>query len=140
MAFRTDLFPLGGDDLKYYAFTLKGELEVDGRRAFDVLFEPASLPGHVRERPVDRSHRTQSRVRRVARMEKGICRQWQGEVWVDAEEFQPLRIVTKMAKGVPWGVRVFLGRMCASLDFRLSTSRVGPECVVSEILWRGVWH
>jgi hypothetical protein len=30
-------------------------------------------------------------------------------IWIDAEGYQPVRIDTKLPKGVPWGVPVFLG-------------------------------
>jgi hypothetical protein len=56
--------------------------------------------------------------------EQTACRPWKGEVWIDAEDYQPVRIDTKLSKGVPWGVRVFLGIDIHQLGFSLTYQRV----------------
>jgi hypothetical protein len=56
-----------------------------------------------------------------------LCRPWKGEAWIDAEDHQPIRIVTQLAKGVPWGVRVFLGIDVRQLGFSISYQRVAAN-------------
>lgn len=103
------LFPLSGPELTRYRFTLKGETTIKGRRAYDILFEPADLK---------ESH--------CIDIDAHGCSPWRGEAWVDAEDFQPVRIDTQLAKGVPWGVRVFMGINIHQLGFSLTYQRVAP--------------
>ncbi len=104
------LFPLGPDELKYYKFSLKGETVLQGRRVFDIRFEPSE----VRDLCIH-----------VGGDEDNPCHQWKGEVWIDMQEFQPVRIHTEMAKGVPWGVRLFLGINIRQLGFSVTYLRAG---------------
>lgn len=97
------LFPLSGGEVEHYRFSLKGETTVKGRRAFDILFEPA-LP--------------------KAGCGDDACRPWKGEAWIDAEDYQPIRVDTELFKGVPWGVRVFMGINIRQLGFSLTYQRV----------------
>ena len=52
-----------------------------------------------------------------------ICQPWEGEVWVDAEELMPVRIETKLARGIPWAVRTFLGTNVQQLGFSITYAR-----------------
>lgn len=108
------LFPLGSGELPYYRFTLKGETTVKGRRAYDITFAPMehSFCADIDGEKLD------------TRGTEHICRPWKGEVWIDAEDYQPVRIDTQMAKGVPWGVRVFMGINLRQLGFSLNYERV----------------
>ena len=106
------LFPLRSEELGYYKFSLRGEAEVRGRHTYNIAFEPAELKDlciHVGED------------------EENPCHQWKGEAWIDAQEFQPVRIETQMAKAVPWGVRVFLGTNVRQLGFSVDYQRVAEN-------------
>ena len=122
------LFPLGSDELRNYKFSLKGETAIAGRRAYDIAFEPAGSKGVCIDAGDDQSqvgihvHTSGG----TSDAEQTACRPWKGEVWIDAEEYQPVRIDTQLAKGVPWGVRVFLGTDIHQLGFSLTYRRVAP--------------
>ena len=121
-----ELFPLLAEDLPYYKFTLKGETTVQGRRAYDILFEPVDLKNfciQVGDENTGFKLRVEVRSDNVA-PEGSLCRSWKGEAWIDAEEYQPIRIDTQVAKGVPWGVRVFLGINIRQLGFSINYKRV----------------
>jgi hypothetical protein len=108
-----ELFPLRGEELQYYKFALKGEADVRGRRTYDIAFEPADLKDlciHVEDSSGENP-----------------CHQWKGEAWIDSEDYQPARIDTKMAKAVPWGVRVFLGTNIRQLGFSIDYQRVAEN-------------
>jgi hypothetical protein len=104
------LFPLGSEDLVKFKFSLKGQTTVSGRRAYDITF----VPLENKDVCID------------AYGAKSECNPWKGEVWVDAEDYQPARIVTTLAKGVPWGVQVFMGINVSQLGFALTYQRVAP--------------
>src|SRR5258707_2878327 len=105
------LFPLASKDLAYYKFTMKGQTDYDGRRAYQVPFEPAR-----REMCVN-----------IGGKDDCMSRPWKGEAWIDAEEFQPMRIVTELAIQIPWGVRVFLGTNLRQTGFSVTYRRVGEN-------------
>ena len=104
------LFPLGVDEIQYYKFSVKGETVLQGRTVFDILFEPKEI---------------QDLCIHVGGDEDNSCHQWKGEVWIDKQEYQPVRIHTEMAKGVPWGVRLFLGINIRQLGFSVTYQRAG---------------
>jgi hypothetical protein len=106
------LFPLRSEELGYYRFSIKGESEVRGRHTYDIVFEPAEL---------------KDLCVHVGGDEENPCHQWKGEVWIDSQEFQPVRIETQMAKAVPWGVRVFLGTNVRQLGFSIDYQRVAEN-------------
>ncbi len=110
------LFPLGAEDLEYYLFTLKGETTVKGRRAYDITFRPVEHKGVCIDVDGDKAE--------SGNASEQVCRPWKGEVWIDAEDFQPVRVDTQLAKGVPWGVRVFMGINLRQLGFSLNYQRV----------------
>ena len=107
-------FPLGAEDLPDYQFALKGETTVKGRRAYDITFRPVEHDGLCIDVAGDK-----------AGDKDRVCHTlWKGEVWIDAEDYQPVRIDTQLAKGVPWGVRVFMGINLRQLGFSLNYQRV----------------
>lgn len=119
------LFPLGPEEIAHYKFTLKGETTINGRRAYDVTFEPAGARGVCID-VGDEQSETKLHVDLRDDEEQAGCRPWKGDVWVDAEDFQPVRITTKLAKGIPWAVRVLMGINIHQLGFSLAYQRVAP--------------
>jgi hypothetical protein len=105
--FPRKIFPLTSGELDSYRFSLKGDSAVNGRRAHNIHFEPV-----YRNICIDENAQT--------------CRPWKGDVAVDAEDFQPVRIDTQLAKGVPWGARVFMGINIGQLGFSAVFRRVAP--------------
>lgn len=101
------LFPLSADDLASYRFTLKGETTINGRRTYDITFEPAGHKGVCIDVGEEKSAFTVHLhgTGESSEAEQSGCRPWKGEVWIDAEEFQAIRIDTRLAREVPWGVR-----------------------------------
>ncbi|MCC7156347.1 MAG: hypothetical protein IT161_17345 [Bryobacterales bacterium] len=91
-----DLFPLTRDKQADYTFELEGTKEIKGRKVYRISFKPADKEDFG----------------------------WTGEVLVDAEEYQPVNVFTKMSRGVPWGVKVFLGTDVKQLGFNLTYTRV----------------
>ena len=100
------LFPLLTKDLRLYRFTMQGQTKVGDRPAWQIAFEP--IKGKDSE-------------------EHGEMRPWRGEIWVDTEEFQPVRIQTQLAFRIPWGVRVFLGTNLRQTGFSLTYRRVADN-------------
>jgi hypothetical protein len=92
-----NLFPLRSADLPAYAFTMKGELQHQGRRTYRIAFEPAKKAKEMC-------------VHAGADEDNGCVETpWMGEAWIDAAELEPVRIDTHLAFKVPWAVRTFLG-------------------------------
>jgi hypothetical protein len=104
------LFPLRAEDLEYYEFRLKGETTVKGRRAYYIAFAPVEHKGPC--------------IDSGSSAPEHACRPWKGEAWIDVEDYQPVRIDTQLAKGVPWGLRVFMGINIRQLGFSLNYQRV----------------
>ncbi|MEZ5355783.1 MAG: hypothetical protein R2762_24375 [Bryobacteraceae bacterium] len=104
------LFPLRTKDLALYRFAAAGEGEHEGRRFWKIAFEPAEKRGLF-----------------VDSDEDGPVRPWKGEAWVDAEEYQPVRIVTDLAYKIPWAVRTFLGTNLQQTGFSVTYQRVAPN-------------
>lgn len=93
-----NLFPLRVEDLDQYHFRLAGEATVGGRAVRKVTFSPKSKDG----------------------------RPWNGELWIDAEDLQPVRMTTDLAHKIPLGVRVFLGTDIRQAGFSATYTRVAP--------------
>jgi hypothetical protein len=101
------LFPLRLKTLGSYSFTLKEEAVFRGRPAFRIGFEPErkNFCGDGDDK-------------------EGDCgAAWKGEIWVDAAEFQPMRISTDLAHGIPWQIRLFLGTNIKQLGFTVTYER-----------------
>jgi hypothetical protein len=89
------LFPLTTDEQKDYEFTLIGEQVQDGRKIFHISF-----------RPKDKSDIS-----------------WAGEAYIDAEEFQPVRVFTKLSRRIPFAVRTLLGTDLPGVGFNVVYKR-----------------
>ncbi len=92
-----DMFPLTAKEQEHYAYRLAGVQKVNGVDALRLTFEPKKGDEE---------------------------RAWAGEVLVDAAEFQPIRVVTKLAFNIPWAVKVFLGTNVRQLGFTVTYRKV----------------
>ena len=90
-----DLFPLTTDGQKDYDFTLLGQEMQEGRSVY-----------HVGFRPKDKNDIS-----------------WAGEAYIDAAEFQPVRVFTKLSRRIPFGVRTFLGTDLPGIGFNVEYKR-----------------
>jgi hypothetical protein len=88
-----DLFPLTSDEQKDYEFKLLGQEIEQGRNVYHIAF-----------RPKDKDEIT-----------------WAGEAYIDAAEFQPVRVFTKLSRRIPFGVRTFLGTDLPRIGFKSCT-------------------
>lgn len=106
------LFPLSSAELPHYKFRLLGEGEHKGRPYHRVGFEPTGTEVCVH----------------VGKDEDDSCdsRPWKGEVWIDAEDLQPVRIATELNRRIPMAVRVLLGTNLSQLGFSVTYTRVAP--------------
>lgn len=90
-----DLFPLTTEEQKKYEFTLLGEGTYKGRKAYRIGF-----------RPKDRHEFT-----------------WMGEALVDAGDYEPVQVFTKLARRIPFAVRTFLGTDVPGAGFNVDYAR-----------------
>jgi hypothetical protein len=90
-----DLFPLTSDEQKDYKFKLLGQEIEQGRNVYHIAF-----------RPKDKDEIT-----------------WAGEAYIDAAEFQPVRVFTKLSRRIPFGVRTFLGTDLPGIGFNVVYKR-----------------
>ncbi len=122
------LIPLSSDEIANYAFSLKGETTINRRLAWDIKFEPVDQ-GHICIDAGDEDSKAKAHVDLRANHDhqESPCRPWKGEVWIDEEDFQPVKIDTQLAKGIPWGFRVFMGINVGQLGFSLTYHRVAPR-------------
>ncbi len=90
-----DLFPLTSEQQKDYAFELLGKQTVRGRDVYRIGFGPK-----------DR---------------KGIG--WAGEALIDAQEFEPIRVFTRLSRRIPLAVRTLLGTDLPGLGFNVEYRR-----------------
>jgi hypothetical protein len=90
-----DLFPLTSEEQKKYLFEPAGEETVQGRKVYRVRF-----------RPLDKEELT-----------------WAGEALIDAAEFEPLKVYTKLSRKVPLLVRTLLGIDVPGLGFNVEYQR-----------------
>lgn len=86
-----DLFPLTSEEQKTYAFQLLGEETQDGRRVY-----------HIGFRPKNKDEIT-----------------WAGEAYIDASEFEPVRVFTKLSRRIPLMVRTLLGTDLPGIGFNV---------------------
>ena len=85
-----DLFPLTYHQQFKYEFRLSGRETYRGRSVYRIVFDPKERYG------------------------------WKGEALIDAEEYQPVFVSTKMAHGVPLPVKTLLGSDVKGLGFSVS--------------------
>lgn len=90
-----DLFPLTSEEQKNYTFHLLGEETQDGRRVY-----------HIGFRPKDKDEIT-----------------WAGEAYIDAAEFEPVRVFTKLSRRIPFMVRTLLGTDLPGIGFNVAYQR-----------------
>ena len=90
-----DLFPLTTEGQKDYAFKLLGQEEQQGRSVY-----------HIGFRPRDKNDIS-----------------WAGEAYIDAAEFQPVRVFTKLSRRIPFAVRTFLGTDLPGIGFNVVYKR-----------------
>jgi hypothetical protein len=90
-----DLFPLTTEGQKEYDFTLLGQEVQDGRSVY-----------HIGFRPKDKNDIS-----------------WAGEAYIDASEFQPVQVFTKLSRRIPFGVRVLLGTDVPGIGFTVTYKR-----------------
>ena len=90
-------FPLTPREQQRYVFTLLDEERVDGRDVYRIAFEP-------RKKGKDDD------------FDRAI---WEGEAFVDKEQFQPVFVTTNMARKVPLAVRTLLGTNFKQIGFAL---------------------
>jgi len=90
-----DLFPLTTEGQKDYNFTLLRQEMQEGRSVY-----------HIGFRPKDKNDIT-----------------WAGEAYIDAAEFQPVRVFTKLSRRIPFGVRTFLGTDLPGIGFNVVYKR-----------------
>jgi hypothetical protein len=88
-----DLFPLTADQQRHYRFALKGRHDYRGREVYVVTFEPhGSEDGGT----------------------------WAGQALIDAREFQPVLVTSRLALRVPLWVKTVLGTRVKGVGFSLS--------------------
>ncbi len=90
-----DLFPLTTDEQKQYKFRLLDHEPFEGRRAYHIAFTPQDAEDT----------------------------DWAGEAYIDAQEFQPIYVFTKLAQPLPFGVRKFLGTDLPGIGFAVHYRR-----------------
>jgi hypothetical protein len=90
-----NLFPLTTEAQKDNDFTLLGQEVEDGRSVYHISF-----------RPKDKNDIS-----------------WAGEAFIDAAEFQPVRVFTKLSRRIPFGVRTFLGTDLPGIGFNVEYKR-----------------
>jgi len=88
-----DLFPLTADQQRHYRFAVKGRHDYRGREVYVVTFEPhGSEDGGT----------------------------WAGQALIDAREFQPVLVTSRLALRVPLWVKTVLGTRVKGVGFSLS--------------------
>ena len=90
-----DLFPLTSEEQKEYDFQLLGQETQDGRNVYHIGFGPK-----------DKHEIT-----------------WAGEAYIDALEFQPVRVFTKLSRRIPLAVRTLLGTDVPGVGFNVVYKR-----------------
>jgi hypothetical protein len=90
-----DLFPLTSEEQKNYDFQWLGLEIQEGRKIY-----------HVGFRPKDKDEIT-----------------WAGEAFIDAEEFEPVRVFTKLSRRIPFAVRTLLGTDLPGIGFNVVYKR-----------------
>ncbi len=90
-----DLFPLTTEGQKDYEFTLLGQETQEGRSVY-----------HIGFRPKDKNDIS-----------------WAGEAYIDAAEFQPVRVFTKLSRRIPFAVRTLLGTDVPGVGFNVVYKR-----------------
>jgi len=100
--FSHDLFPMTRAEQRHYQFKYLGMTKVGKADAYRISFEP--LKG-------DDDFGDDDRV-------------WKGEILLDPEEFQPVKVTTELAFKIPVAVKILLGTNIKQLGFNVSYKKV----------------
>ena len=87
----SDLFPLTSEQQKDYVFKLLGQETLQTHNVY-----------HIRFWPKDKDEIT-----------------WAGEAYIDAEEFEPVLVFTKLSRRIPFMVRTLLGTDVPGIGFNV---------------------
>lgn len=98
-----DLFPLTAEEQKGYRFTLKSRENFRGWEVYRITFEP------------DRSRKSKN--------EEDSSGPWAGEAVIDAAEYQPVQVTTRLALHIPFWVKTFLGTNLKHLGFKVDYAK-----------------
>ncbi len=90
-----NLFPLTTEKQKQYKFSLMDQEPFEGRPSYHIAFTPKD------NNEID----------------------WAGEAYIDAQEFQPIYVFTKLSRRIPFGVRTFLGTDLPGVGFAVHYRR-----------------
>jgi hypothetical protein len=90
-----DLFPLTTEEQKNYKFRVMDQEPFEGRPSYHIAFTP------IDDEDTD----------------------WAGEAYIDAQEFQPIYVFTKLSQPLPFGVRKFMGIDLPGLGFAVHYRR-----------------
>ena len=90
-----DLFPLTSEEQKDYQMELLGQETQDGRSVYRIGFKPK-----------DKDEMT-----------------WAGEAYIDAVEFEPVRVFTKLSRRMPFMIRMMLGTDLPGIGFNVVYKR-----------------
>lgn len=96
-----DLFPLTTGEQQKYEYRFEGTDSVSGRQVYRISFRPS----HHRDPDGGEGY-------------------WKGEALIDAEEFQPVQVVTDLTAKIPIPVRILLGTNVRGVGFTVSYRRV----------------
>lgn len=88
-------FPLNREEQKDYFFKLLAQEVDDGRSVYHISFEPKEKDGA----------------------------EWTGEAYIDAAEFEPVRVFTKLARRLPLMIRTLLGIDVPEIGFNVVYQR-----------------
>ena len=101
-----NLFPLTYHQQLRYNFRFMATEKYRGREVYRVAFEPKRVP-------------------HLADADEGDSTIWKGEALIDAAEFQPVFVNSKMAMRIPAAVRILLGTDIKGLGFAVSYEKFG---------------
>ena len=109
------MFPFRSETLPRYRFTYLEQSSVAGRAAHRIAFEPQSKTTNCLNIGEDDKD------------EDDDCPvSWKGEILVDAEDAQPVRVTTDTTFKMPRGVKMFLGTDIRQVGFSVNYARVAP--------------
>ncbi len=94
-ALANDLFPLTSEEQRKYEFKLLDEQILEGHQVYRIGF-----------RPKEKQEFT-----------------WAGEALIDASDFEPVRVYTKLSRRIPFAVRTLLGTDLPGLGFNVQYAR-----------------
>jgi hypothetical protein len=98
-----DLFPLTAEQQKEYRFILKSRENFRGREVYRIAFEP------------DRSSKSING--------ENAGGPWAGEAVIDAVEYQPVQVTTRLALHIPFWVKTIFGTNLKHLGFKVDYAK-----------------